>query len=368
MARKVKSLEEVSEEIGETIGKFKKFNSANGYYRMSLRAGKRDIELRETKIRTNLNFRGAKQPISFGYFKSKKGYNTKYKNNKEYANHYGEYIAYIILKQLGKKACKVDIGQMEMKNPYSQKTFEVDGILSHFQLAQQEIFIPISVIIDDYKGAHPKKYRDLTERGKTSSEKNYTNVELILMAMEDYFKRNNQAHKIPEARKKFFNMCIFDIKFANRDRHEENFGFRVNQDTDEIEFYHLFDNEQILGMQENRADVEKYLSSEKDYERFKERELTSCIGTPASNQKIKPMELLRYLLVNYKTETMEALEDIGRYQLSDLEELLEYFPELSVEHKELAKKIFKEREKEIEDTVREFTEDKKKPEDQEPSI
>lgn len=368
MTRKVKSLEEVSEEIGETIGEFKRFNSSNGYYRMSLRTGRRDIQLSEGKIRTGLSFKGAKQPISFGYFKSKTGYNTKYKNNKEFANHYGEYIAYIILKQLGKKACKVDIGRMEMKNPYSQKTFEVDGILSHFQLAQQEIFVPISVVIDNYRGAHPKKYRELTERGKTNSKENYTNVEIILMAMQDYFKRNNQTHKIPDARKEFFDMCIFDIKFANRDRHDENFGFRVDQDTDEIEFYHLFDDEQILGMQVNRPDVSKYLANENYYAKFKEQELTSCIGMPYFMKKVKPMDLLRYLLVHYKAETMESLEDIGRYQISHLEELLGYLPVLSNEHKEFAKKIFKEREKEIEDTVKAFTDDERNSKAEEPSL
>lgn len=360
MLERVRTLQEVSEEIDEEIGKTKKFNPENGFYPLNLRNAYKDIELKEGKIRANLSFKGKRQPISFGYFKSKKGYNSKYKNNKEFANHYGEYIAYIILKQLGKKACKVDIGEMDIKNPYSKKIISVEGILSHFQLTQEEIFRPISTIIENYKTAHPKKYREFTERGKTNSESNYTNIEIILNAIEDILRNSGQQDRILEMRKKFFDMCIFDIRFANRDRHDENFGLKINQLTDEIDFYHLFDNEQILGMQEDKKDVIKYLSDDKEYQKFKARELTSCIGIPEKTQKIKPQDLLTYLLEHYYDETMNSLKDIGRYKLSDLEELMDKCNGLSEEHKQFAIKIFKERELEIVDTVRTFRQQRRK--------
>lgn len=352
MEDKVKSLEEVSKEINETLGEFKQFSSQNKYYMVGYRG--KGINLENQKINTDLNFPGTNQPISFGHFKSKQGYNSKYKNNKEHANHYGEYLAYIILKQLGKKACKVDLGTMIMKHPYTQKDILVEGCLSHFQLTPQEIFKPISVSVVDFKNAHPKKYRELTERGRTNSERNYTNVEIILETINDLLEKSGQKEKIPEIRKKFFDMCMFDIKFANRDRHDENFGLRINQDTDEIDFYHLFDNEQILGFQEDKANIQKYLSNSKEYQKFKDRELTSCIGIPFKTQKIKHTELLTYLLENYYDETMDSLKDIGRYKLENLEELMNICPGLSDEHKELAKKIFIEREKEINETVQKF--------------
>lgn len=354
MSERVKSLKEVSEEIGEKIGEFKQFNAANGFFKMSLR-GEKDIKLYESKIRANLSFKGTKQPISFGYFKSKTGYNNKYKNKKEYANHYGEYIAYIILKQLGKKACKVDIGELEIKNPYNSKPIQVEGILSHFQLTQEEIFQPMSVIIEHYKEVHTKKYRDMTLRGNTHSD---TNVELILNALEEAFIKSGQEHKISEARKKFFDMCIFDIKFANRDRHDENFGLKINQVTNEIDFYHLFDNEQILGFQENRPDIIKYLdlSDSTQYKKFKDRELTSCIGIPENVQKINTQEFLMYLLEHYPEETIDSLKDISRYKLEDLKELMNFCSRLSKEHKDFAEKIFIDREQEIAVTIKAFKE------------
>lgn len=337
----------------ESLGTFKTFNPQNNYYAMSLR-GRNPIELIEYKIRAHLSFRGTNQPISYGYFKSKTGYNSKFKNTKQYANHFGEYIACIILKQLGKEACKVDLGVLETKNRYSNKQLSVDGILSHYQLSQEQIFKPICNVIEEYKLCHPKKYREQAERGKTFSEQNYSNIEIILASIEDALTNENQREKIPEIRKNFFDMCIFDLKFANRDRHDENFGLRINQTTTEIDFYPLFDNEQILGFQEDEVNVKKYLSSEEDYDKFKKRDLTSCIGFPNKAQKVTSKELLEYLLEHYYEETMDSIRDISRYKLEDLNKVMDLCPTLSDAHKELARKIFVEREKEIADTVKEF--------------
>lgn len=345
---KVKSLEEVSKELGEPIGKTKKFSVENGYYKVTRRE-KNNIELEDEKIRTYL-----RKDNKDVYFKSKRGYNTKYQNKKEYANHYGEYIAYIILKQLGKKACKVELGSMEMNHPYSRKKIEIDGIVSHLQLAQEEMFWPISSIIGMYKTDHHKQYYELAERGKTYSDTNHTNIEILLKSIENYYRKNGQEDKIPSARKDFFDMCIFDIRFANRDRHDDNFGLKFNQLTKEIEYYSLFDNEQILGFQEEKKDVQKYLESESAYQKFKDRELTSYIGIPGNTQKVESQKLLEYLLEHYYDEVISSINDIKQYKLEDLKELMDRCEGLSEEHKKLAETIFEGRRVEFEDTVKKF--------------
>ncbi len=366
MVEKIKSLEEVSERINETLGVPKEFSPKNKFYVAGYRG--RGITLENQKISADLSFPGTKQPLSFGHFKSKQGYNKRYENSKNYANHYGEYIAYIILKQLEKSACKVDLGTLVIKHPYSGKEIPVDGILSHFQLSQEEVFLPISTYIQDYKKTHSEKYKDLTERGRTSSDKNYTNVEVILETINSLFKKRGRAADIPKIRKQFFDMCIFDVMFANRDRHDENFGLKANQTTGEVSFYPLFDNEQILGMQEERKNVVKYLTNPKEYEKFKKSYLTTCIGIPGKTQHISAKELLTYLLEHYYDETMDSIQDIGRYQLSDLEKVMDVCEGLSPEHKEFAKKIFLERQKEISEVVQQFKEKHKNGDLDEPSL
>ena len=61
---------------------------------------------------------------------------------------------------------------------------------------------------------------------------------------------------------------------------------------------------------------------------------------------------------NYYEETIDSLEDIGRYKFSDLEEVLEVCPELSKEHKLFAKKIFLERQKEFSKVLKEYDQKK----------
>lgn len=351
MQRQIKTLQEVAQEINEEeIGKIQPFNRNTGYFVSTFRVGK-GFEFYDTKIRMKMNFRGTNQPNSFGYFKSKRGYNTKFKNNKQHANHYGEYISSIILKQLGKDACKVDLGVATIRHPYTNKDIELEGCLSHFQLTESQSMFNARVVIDSLKTSSPKRYRELTQRGKSDSEQNFTNIELVLEAFEHKFKSVGQPGKIPNVRKQIFDMCAFDLIYANRDRHDENFGIRVDQLTDNVDFYPLYDNEQILGFQEDKKDVINLLSNEKAFQRYKEENLTSCIGIPGKMQKIKATELLEYLLEKYPNEILDSIQDIRRYKLSDLEELMDSCDGLSTEHKQFAKKIYLDREREINEVI-----------------
>ena len=373
MQKRLLTLEEICEDIHENpadIGKFKRLTRKEGYYISNFRNG-RGVILEDSKVKANLSFDGTNQPTSIGYFKSKKGYNSKYKCNKQYANHIGEYVASIILKQLGKLACKVDLGYTTIANHYSGKEIEIEGCLSHSQLGKHEMMLPAKVAIEDYKLGNSKKYRELTERGRTDSERNYTNVEIILAAFESKFRKNGQTKEIPEMRKAFFDMCAFDILFGNRDRHDENFGLRFDQIENKLSFYHLFDDEQILGLQEPVTSAEACLKSEREYNRFKENELTSCIGIPGQTQKIKSIDLLKYLLEKYPKEILDSLQDIGRYQFSDLEDLLNRVENLSKPHKKFAKKIFLDRQKEVKTAITEYQtkkQGKNKISDEEPSL
>lgn len=353
----IKSLKEVKDEINEKLGEKKNLNPKNGYYFYT--HGAREYRIHDTKVETTMCHKDEERLI-LAHFKSKKGYNTKLKNNKNFANHYAEYIAYLILKQLGKKVCKVDLGEIEIKNKYSNKVINIEGVLSQYEVTLEESFKELMVIVESYKDAYPKKYKEMTTRGKTDSEDNYVNIEIILKTLEEYYGRNGQSDKIPQMRKEFFDMCMFDLLFANRDRSDDNFGVKVNQVTNEISFYPLFDNEQILGMQEEKDDIVRYLSSEKEYQKFKKQNLTSFMGIPGKPQKTEPTALLQYLLEHYYEETMDSLADISRYKFANLEEVLEICPELSQEHKTFAKRIFLERQEEIADTLKDFKQRKAK--------
>ena len=127
MLKSVKTLKEVRKEIQEQLGVQKKLNPKNGYYIYA--NGKREYGMHDTKVESTMCHKDD-HGLILAHFKSKKGYNSKLKNNKNFANHYAEYIAYLILKQLGKKVCKVDLGEIEIKNKYSNKIINIEGVLS----------------------------------------------------------------------------------------------------------------------------------------------------------------------------------------------------------------------------------------------
>ena len=358
----VKSLEQVSKEIGEEIGAVKQLTPENGFFVASF-FGKA-YEKVDSKIRMRFGFKGRNQPVSFGTFKTAKGYNSKYKNTHNYANHYGEYIASIALKQLGKKVCKTDLAEANFVHPFTKERTKIMGVLSHHQTNLNESVVLSESVCEKYRSkmkyGEEEEYRKYFPKGKSQSDKNYANIEVILNSTLDYLTENGQEEKFPDIRKKIINTCIFDMKFANRDRHDENLGFKINQYNNDISFYHLFDNEQILGMQENQKDVKRYLKDPKLYEKFKNEKLTSYIGIPGSTCHVDFRLLLKYLLDNYYTDTMEAVKDIGQYKISNLKELMNCCPGLSNEHKEFAEKIFLDREKEMNEFIEEYNKKKKK--------
>ena len=355
MSLPLKKLEELEKE-GEHLGIYKKFNSKNEYYMCSILETKKFI-LSDRKIHATLL---DKEHMKFGHFKSKYGYNSKYKFNEDngYPNHYAEYIAYIILKQLGKPCCKVELGELEIEHRYSNKKVKVEGCLSYFELTPEENLKTLSELIESYKIECPEEYKEICGKSKEHFQYSYANIEVILRILEELYRKNSQEYKIPQMHKQFFDMCIFDLMFTNRDRNDENFGIKINQLTNEFDFYPLFDNEQILGMQENKQNIKKYISSEREYEKFKKNNLTSYIRIPGKTKGMAHTKFLRYLLENYYNETINSLEDIGRYTISNLQEVLNICPDLPEEHKTFAKKIFLDRKKEIENEVKNFKQKK----------
>lgn len=221
------------------------------------------------------------------------------------------------------------------------------------------MFREYSTIVDDYRLTYPKKYQALIGDSNPNIDANINNVEVILKVLEEYCIKNGKPDKFPQIKKDFFDMMIFDLKFANRDRHEGNFGLKVSINTGDIEFYPLFDNEQVLGLQYNKKGAEVILQEDLSFDKVTNSELTSYIGIPGNPQHASYTQTFKYLLEHYFDETKDSFEDIGRFKYSDLEEVLGICSGLSEPHKALAKNIFSAREKEMNEIVAEVEKNRK---------
>lgn len=354
------SLEKVARLLHvDKLGEHVEFTPKNGFYEVTFREP-RNYQLKDGKIGKNLSLRDSDGSVTYGYFKSRASFNSRFKLTKRHGNHYGEYLASIILKQLDIPACRVDIGVYPFRHPYKQGAIiPVEGSLSHYQLKQADIFIPLSVIAQRYKSSNKKHYNALIgetyKPGASSSTAHYTNIEIILASIQSFLASENQESKINKVRQQIFDMCLFDLKFANRDRHDDNFGLKVNQDTGEINFYELFDNEQILGMQLQETLAQDALDNPKRFEDLKRRDFTSYIGYPGKPTATVPTELFSYLLQKYPKETIKAYKKVSRYSLEDLKKTMEVcLPDMPDAHRNLACKLFEDREREMAQVLEDY--------------
>jgi len=357
----IKTLNQVAKTLGtKKLGEYIDFTPANGYYDMTFR-GPKNYTLKDGKIGKNVSIKDTDGTISYAYFKSRASFSSRFKLSRKHGNHFGEYLGSIILEQLEMPACRVDIGVFPFKHPYKQGAIiPLEGSLSHYQLEQNENFVPLSVIAQLYRSSNKKQFSSLLGKKKNNevpsfSSGHFTNIEIILASMDEFLKRGDQEYKIPEIRKQLFRMILFDLKFANRDRHDENFGLKLDQDTGAIDFYGLFDNEQILGFQLSEPLAEDVANNDKKFDDYKRKEFTSYIGYPGKPVKVSSEDLFRYLLNNYPKETIEAYQYVSRYTLDNLEEAIDTcLPDVTEGHKKLACRLFEDREKEMAQVLEEY--------------
>lgn len=321
MIEKIKTLQEVSAEINEKIGDLKKFNIANGYYQANLR-NRRNIEVIDSKVRAKLSFKGAKQPISFGYFKSKRGYNSKYKNNKDYANHYGEFIGYVLALHSEVPVCKAELAHLSRYYPNIHKQInhgtpiEKDGCITYSSLENGKELEHGKTVIDIAK--YSREDREVRE-------KDNDDLEVVLDAIETrtrkFYKSISEYPqdyielKIRENRSKAIQMMVYDCLYGNNDRHDENWA--MERDDSQIKMYPLYDNERVLGLYENQNFIEKALK-EQNVEEISEKVLFSRMKIPGErNQHSSYKDVLNYLMNHYKTETIETLVKSLEYNTPD---------------------------------------------------
>ena len=111
----------------------------------------------------------------------------------------------------------------------------------------------------------------------------------------------------------FIDMVVYDIKLLNPDRGLENWFIRQNKSTKAIDLYPMFDNEMILGFDDD-------------------------------------ISYSKTLLLNrYPIQTQNALDKFKNFDISNLYEILNSLPDLTENRKNFALKLFDCRSKSLEE-------------------
>ena len=289
---------------------------------------------------------------------------------------YGEFIAHLICEKIGIKSCDVDILKRFVTNPRSKsgKGNEVPGAISYIDLQPDEDLVSATSVLSWYRHEHYDEYlKIINPSGKTdkndytmstSSEYYNNNIEVVIPAFMAYVKEKcNGTDKLAEqVKQNIIDMCVFDCRFANRDRHDENYALAVKSSGNGVRFYPLFDNEYILGFSEPTKSIGKYTAASLQ-EHFS-KDLYSVIGVTTKPTKISSAAMLTYLFSNYPKETQKAYEKIMKFTESDLIEIMSECEGLPKEHQAYAARIFRLRGKEIETIQEEFIDKNGKPKEQ----
>ena len=150
----------------------------------------------------------------------------------------------------------------------------------------------------------------------------------------------------------FIDMVVYDIKLLNPDRGLENWFIRQNKSTKAIDLYPMFDNEMILGFDDDIS-YSKTLSNEKLSYSQEDIKRSSAIVTPDeminNKNSVNYKKLFTFLLNRYPIQTQNALDKFKNFDISNLYEILNSLPDLSENRKNFALKLFDCRSKSLEE-------------------
>lgn len=289
-----------------------------------------------------------------GVWKPNLGMRKKdFKFTKTSAAMYGEFIAHILQEKIGFPSCKVEMVKRNLVLPRSAsgKTAEVPGCISYLDLKEGETLVQTINVLAWYKSERPNEYVEIMNplgehfegdhEISIYNEKNNNNIELVIPAMEAYVKDrcNATPEQIQQLRQDIINMVVFDCKFGNTDRNDENYGISISQDG--FRLYPTFDNEYILGFPEYVEDIEKFSGAR--LQEHIDTDLTSRMGITSQVTKIGYQSMLTYLFTTFPEETKKAYENVMKITEADLVEIMDDCEGLDEVHKDYALRIFRSR-------------------------
>lgn len=275
-----------------------------------------------------------------GMLKGKRWYHDLFKNKQglfkpkrfEYgdkkvfcANHYGEFLGYVLALESDTPACEVNLAHLSKYYPHIHKErnggtpVEKDGCITYKTLADNEILEHGKNVIESFAMENPELYQELS---KNESKKIYEsdNIEIVLAAIEarirKFYKLNSdtiecsQEHieeKIKSSKLSAIRMMVYDCLYGNNDRHDENWAMKVG---DDIEMYPLYDNERVLGLYENQNWIENAIKCA-DVEKISEKQLFSRMRIPGERKEYSSYkDVLQYLIEKYPKETILSLQKL----------------------------------------------------------
>lgn len=240
------------------------------------------------------------------------------------ANHYGEFIGYLLARNVLIPTCEAELANLTKyykdiyKERYGGTPVNKNGCIIYSLLKPGEILEPGLVTIEKAMKLHEDDFKDITKNERRSNEND--NIEVILKAIQhrtrDFYKTNNTKNyseddiekKVAYNVDKTIQMMVYDCLYGNNDRHDENWSMVIMNDCSDIALYPLYDNERILGLYENQRTIETALRKNIVFE-LSEKTLFSRMRVPGEKKENSTYkDVLKYLIHKYPNQTKSAMQ------------------------------------------------------------
>ncbi len=257
--------------------------------------------------------------------------------------HIGEKVAYEIARKLKIKCCKVDL----FKEDEKKFVYPSRGSISYFDESSDDYIVnPYWALIWYEKRYGIKLYP--------------TSIDTIFKACKEYYfdKSNSTDEDFRNFMQDFIDMTIFDLKFGNYDRRENNWLLRLNKKTERYDLYPMFDNEAILGFANDELDDMLYQKIKEYDDSLKSM---VCTKQDSINGKYSTTkDILEYLLCKYPEMTRNSIIKAFAFTKEDLEEILDNIPNLPNVRREITLELFCYRDSKIREILEEYFKENRK--------
>jgi len=201
----------------------------------------------------------------------------------------------------------------------------------------------------EYRARNPELLNDRKNHNRLYFKiYNGTDIDTIMDSIFGYMNRNGRPYQeFLDFKQDFINMAIYDLKYMNPDRRLNNWFIRKNKKTGQLDLYPMFDNEMILGFDNDLNDGK--LSEETLEKEDLKRKSAILLPKDFVEQKSTSdyREFMEYLLKKYPVQTTKALEQVSNVTAEDLEEILNSIEDVREERTKSAVQLFNKREEEL---------------------
>lgn len=256
--------------------------------------------------------------------------------------HISEFLGYLLAKRSDFKVCDVEL----YKSLLSSGKFAL-GTISHKEKSQNDKLLFPQTMIKEF----------LETQNINRDIYNGVDIDTVMDAAFFLINKNKRPYQeFLDFKQDFVNMSVYDLKYMNPDRRIVNWFIREDMKNGQIDLYPMFDNEMILGFNE---DLDEGELSEEELE-LKDSERNSAILIPKDVMQKKGesnyKDVMNYLLTKYPVQTQKALEQVNRVTSEELEEMLNSIEGVREDRVKRTIQLFNKREQELNKIYEKFKE------------